>query len=146
MGGRTTRGAATRAAGGFAARGGDVEAGAAASYSADPSDDFSDVASAAAVDRDGAMAPRNLAYRFASAAFKDPKLATAASSWALEADAFMEAGLAAWGRRGAVRLGVAAYVWVMHVYLFALVFYGGNGPRATNTETATAESLLREGG
>jgi hypothetical protein len=143
MGGRT--GAATRAAG-FAARGGDVEAGAAflASYS-DPSD-VSDVASSAAVDRDGAMAPRNLAYRFASAAFKDPKLATAASSWALEADAFMEAGLAAWGRRGAVRLCVAAYVWVMHVYLFALVFYGGNGPRATNTETATAESLLREGG
>ena len=132
---------------GFAARGGDVEAGAAASYSdSDPSDGFDVSASAAAVDRDGAMAPRNLAYRFASAAFKDPKLATAASSWALEADAFMEAGLAAWGRRGAVRLGVAAYVWVMHVYLFALVFYGGNGPRATNTETATAESLLREGG
>ena len=34
-----------------------------------------------------------------------------------------------------------AYVWIMHLYLFALVVYGGKGPKATNTETATLESL-----
>ena len=33
------------------------------------------------------------------------------------------------------------YTCVLHLYMFALVFFGGSGPRATSTATMTAESL-----
>ena len=46
--------------------------------------------------------------------------------------------LTAWGKTRAARVAFAAYALVMHVYVFALLRFGGGGPRATNTETATS--------
>ena len=92
--------------------------------------------------REQARAPKQLAYAVASAAFgRDRRLARdVANAWGAVDDASL-AILSTWSRHAGARAAVMAYVWIMHLYLFALVVYGGKGPKATNTETATLESL-----
>lgn len=46
--------------------------------------------------------------------------------------------LTAWGKTRLARAAFASYAVVMHAYVFALLWFGGSGPRATNTETATS--------
>ena len=92
--------------------------------------------------REQARAPKQLAYAVASAAFgRDRRLARdVANAWGAVDDASL-AILSTWSRHAGARAAVMAYVWIMHLYLFALIVYGGKGPKATNTETATLESL-----
>ena len=57
------------------------------------------------------------------------------------ADALALEGLRAVSRHGGARAAAVAYTCVLHLYMFALLFFGGSGPRATSTATMTAESL-----
>lgn len=84
--------------------------------------------------------PKHLAYVAASVVFgtKRDALAREFSEAVNAVDQLSLVGLTVWGKTRVARVGFAAYATVMHVYVFALLAFGGGGPRATNTETATS--------
>ena len=96
------------------------------------------------------VTPKELAYRAVTFAFgasaRNQRVAREISEAVSALDRATLFALTAWGKTRVARVAFASYAVVMHAYVFALLWYGGSGPRATNTETATAESLLREGG
>jgi hypothetical protein len=84
--------------------------------------------------------PKHLAYVAASVVFgtKRDALAREFSEAVNAVDQLSLVGLTVWGKTRVARVGFAAYATVMHVYVFALLAFGGGGPHATNTETATS--------
>ena len=89
----------------------------------------------------GRYAPKQLAYDIASKALGGGERARRVSNLVGAVDALALEGLRAAGRHGVARAGAVAYLCVLHLYMFALLFFGGSGPRATSTATMTAESL-----
>ena len=89
----------------------------------------------------GRYAPKQLAYDIASKALGGGERARRVSNLVGAVDALALEGLRAAGRHGVARAGAVAYLCVLHMYMFALLFFGGSGPRATSTATMTAESL-----
>ena len=102
----------------------------------DSDDDAGDVLS-----ETGRYAPKQLAYDIASKALGGGERARRVSNLVGAVDALALEGLRAAGRHGVARAGAVAYLCVLHLYMFALLFFGGSGPRATSTATMTAESL-----
>ncbi len=89
----------------------------------------------------GRYAPKQLAYDIAAKALGGGDGARRVSNLAGAVDALALEGLRAVSRRGGARAAAVVYTCVLHLYMFALVFFGGSGPRATSTATMTAESL-----
>ena len=89
----------------------------------------------------GRYAPKQLAYDIASKALGGGERARRVSNLAGAVDALVMEGLRAVSRHGGARAAAVAYTCVLHLYMFALLFFGGSGPRATSTATMTAESL-----
>ena len=89
----------------------------------------------------GRYAPKQLAYDIASKALGGGERARRVSNLVGAVDSLALEGLRAAGRHGVARAGAVAYLCVLHIYMFALLFFGGSGPRATSTATMTAESL-----
>ena len=89
----------------------------------------------------GRYAPKQLAYDIASKALGGGERARRVSNLVGAVDSLALEGLRAAGRHGVARAGAVAYLCVLHLYMFALLFFGGSGPRATSTATMTAESL-----
>ena len=89
----------------------------------------------------GRYAPKQLAYDIAAKALGGGDRARRVSNLAGAVDALALEGLRAVSRHGGARAAAVAYTCVLHLYMFALVFFGGSGPRATSTATMTAESL-----
>ena len=89
----------------------------------------------------GRYAPKQLAYDIASKALGGGERARRVSNLVGAVDSLALEGLRAAGRHGVARAGAVAYLCVLHMYMFALLFFGGSGPRATSTATMTAESL-----
>ena len=126
----------------------DEEAGAvesaAAGYrygSAGVDDDDDDDVLIAGLAETGRYAPKQLAYDIAAKALGGGDRARRVSNLAGAVDALALEGLRAVSRHGGARAAAVAYTCVLHLYMFALVFFGGSGPRATSTATMTAESL-----
>ena len=126
----------------------DEEAGAvesaAAGYrygSAGVYDDDDDDVLVAGLAETGRYAPKQLAYDIAAKALGGGDRARRVSNLAGAVDALALEGLRAVSRHGGARAAAVVYTCVLHLYMFALVFFGGSGPRATSTATMTAESL-----
>ena len=126
----------------------DEEAGAvesaAAGYrygSAGVDDDDDDDVLIAGLAETGRYAPKQLAYDIAAKALGGGDRARRVSNLAGAVDALALEGLRAVSRHGGARAAAVTYTCVLHLYMFALVFFGGSGPRATSTATMTAESL-----
>ena len=126
----------------------DEEAGAvesaAAGYrygSAGVDDDDDDDVLIAGLAETGRYATKQLAYDIAAKALGGGDRARRVSNLAGAVDALALEGLRAVSRHGGARAAAVAYTCVLHLYMFALVFFGGSGPRATSTATMTAESL-----
>ena len=81
--------------------------------------------------------PKDLAYVAASKVFglRHEKLARDVSEAVAALDQFTLLGLHVWGEKRVARVAFFSYAMVMHLYVFALLWFGGSGPRATNTET-----------
>ena len=106
----------------------------------DDDDDDDDVLIAGLAET-GRYAPKQLAYDIAAKALGGGDRARRVSNLAGAVDALALEGLRAVSRHGGARAAAVAYTCVLHLYMFALVFFGGSGPRATSTATMTAESL-----
>jgi hypothetical protein len=109
-------------------------------YDAGVDDDDDDVVIAGLAET-GRYAPKQLAYDIAAKALGGGERARRVSNLAGAVDALVMEGLRAVSRHGGARAAAVAYTCVLHLYMFALLFFGGSGPRATSTATMTAESL-----
>jgi hypothetical protein len=107
-------------------------------------DDDDETSRARTRDHDGA-APKQLAYTVAAAAFgPDKRIAKdVANAWGA-VDAAVLNALSIAGKRVEARAFVAAYLLVLHLYMFALLFLHGGGPRATHF-VARASNLAEVG-
>ena len=104
-------------------------------------DDDDDDVLVAGLAETGRYAPKQLAYDIAAKALGGGDRARRVSNLAGAVDALALEGLRAVSRHGGARAAAVVYTCVLHLYMFALVFFGGSGPRATSTATMTAESL-----
>jgi hypothetical protein len=88
------------------------------------------------------VTPKELAYRAVTFAFggsaRNERVAREVSEAVSALDRATLFALTAWGKTRLARAAFASYAVVMHAYVFALLWFGGSGPRATNTETATS--------
>jgi hypothetical protein len=87
------------------------------------------------------VTPKELAYRAVTFAFggsaRNERVAREVSEAVSALDRLTLHALSAWGKTRVARVAFFSYAVVMHAYVFALLWYGGGGPRATDTETAT---------
>jgi hypothetical protein len=87
------------------------------------------------------VTPKELAYRAVTFAFggsaRNERVAREVSEAVSALDRVTLHALSAWGKTRVARVAFFSYAVVMHAYVFALLWYGGGGPRATDTETAT---------
>ena len=92
--------------------------------------------------RDRNVTPKELAYKAVTFAFgpsaRNERVAREVSEAVSALDRATLFALTAWGKTRLARAAFASYAVVMHAYVFALLWFGGSGPRATNTETATS--------
>ena len=88
------------------------------------------------------VTPKELAYKAVTFAFgpsaRNERVAREVSEAVSALDRATLFALTAWGKTRLARAAFASYAVVMHAYVFALLWFGGSGPRATNTETATS--------
>ena len=87
------------------------------------------------------VTPKELAYRAVTFVFggsaRNERVAREVSEAVSALDRLTLHALSAWGKTRVARVAFFSYAVVMHAYVFALLWYGGGGPRATDTETAT---------